>query len=107
GGGVGGERPGRLGHPVDVEDLHAQPGEERGHVWWQRGRRAEHRDGLAQAEQAADRPEYLLIGRPELRRQFWRRGLPVLAAVYVAAAARHGRAMAARLPSSGSAASRA
>src|SRR6185312_3361087 len=28
GGGVGGERPGRLGDPVDVEDLQVQPGKE-------------------------------------------------------------------------------
>ena len=46
--------------------------------------------GLAEAEQAADRPEHLLVGRPELGRQLRWRGLPVLAALHVAAAGVHG-----------------
>jgi hypothetical protein len=70
GGRVAGERPGGFCHAVHVEDLHAQPGEEVGHVRGQRGGGAGDRPGLAEAEQAADRPEHLLVGRKELGRQF-------------------------------------
>ena len=69
---VRGERAGRLGHPVDVQDLHAEPGEERGDLGRQRRRRADHVHGLVEAEQALDR-----ASAPARRpRRTWRRARP-------------------------------
>ena len=64
---VGRERARGLGHPVHVQDLQAEPGEELDHVDRQRRRPAGHHLRLAQAEQRPDRDRLERLDRRRLR----------------------------------------